>query len=156
MITTAQRHLAAIDAGTVTKSNVIGIRKAMNARERRDRGFPLSSHEAKAAPRATLFETALADKEPRVAPELQESGLAILRNPRWRSRFTDREREIIETLDHFRLVKFEIVGAAHGNAVPIYRAVARNGQSFLFRNIPWQSAVYLGELTGPEVLRECD
>jgi hypothetical protein len=156
MQTTAQKHLDAIAAGVVTATNVIGIRKAMNARERREHGFSLSRQEQLAAPRATLYETALADKEPRVCGELHESGLAILRNPRWRKRFTDREREIIETLDHFRLVRFDIVGELRGNAVPIYRAVAKDGRSFLFRNVPWQLAHYQGITSGPEVLRECD
>lgn len=70
----------------------------------------------------------------------------LLRSPRYRKRWNERQRGIIERLDHFKLVRFDLVG---GHAIPVYRAVATTGQSFLFRNVPWQTAYYSGEQSGP-------
>lgn len=39
---TFSKHLAAVQSGTVTKSNVIGIRKAMNAYERKASRYSIS------------------------------------------------------------------------------------------------------------------
>lgn len=150
---TAEKHLAAIRAGTVTKSNVIGIRKAFNAFERERAGYGNST----TAPRMTAddysaIECALRENPPRVAGELHDSGLKVLRNPRYAKRWTERQAGIIDKLDHFKLAGFEWIDATH--CVPVYRAVTGAGDSFAFRNLPWQTAYYMGGESGPVVVPE--
>lgn len=148
MSPTFKKHLAVIQAGEVTKTNVIGIRKAINHVERLRAGW--SGNRSSVAPHeADALEVALAQREPRVLGELHDSGLKLLRSPRWRKRWNERQAGIIERLDHFNLVRFDRIGANGGQAIPVYRAVATTGQSFLFRNIPWQTAYYAGEQSGP-------
>lgn len=142
------KHLAAILAGTVTRSNVIGIRKAINAAERRERGYSVS----RTAPRLggrelAAVEQALTEHEPRVIGELHDSGLKLLQSPRYRKRL-ESVAEIVANLESFHLVSFDRTQLdGHGaNAVPVYRARGA-GRSFLFRNIAWQSGG-----NGPEIL----
>lgn len=140
-------HLESIKAGTVTKSNVIGIRKAINAMERRAFGASVSSTAPKLTSRdVAAIERALADVEPIVTGELHDSGLKLLRSPRYRKRL-ESVRDIIENLESFRLVAYDRIGRSGTHSVPVYRATG-GGRSFLFRNIPWQSG---GD--GPEIVR---
>ena len=125
------KHLKAIRAGVVDKSNVIGIRKALNAAERRACGYSVGS----TAPRATAvecaeIEAALARYEPNVAGALVQSGLVRLQNPRYKKRLAS-VADIIANLTHFCLVGFD-------DGTPIYRACSPRG-SFLFKNKSWQS-----------------
>jgi len=135
------KHLVAILQGVVDKSNVIGIRKALNAADRRRRGLSVSS----TAPKLTLvecdeLEMALRVHEPRVTGPLVESGLARLRNRRYRKRLAS-VADVIANLTHFCLVGFE-------DGTPIYRACAGSADnSFLFKNVAWQSG---GD--GPELV----
>lgn len=139
------RHTAAVNAGTVTKTNVIGIRKAVNAMERGD--WPAAMIDAQFE-----LEQAITERRPTVAGELHESGLKVLRNPRYAKRWNERERGIIGRLHHFELVRFDRVGRRY--SVPVYRAVDVTGQGFAFRNIPWQTAYYAGLDDGPRVVPE--
>jgi hypothetical protein len=82
---------------------------------------------------------------------LHESGLKLLHSRRWRKRFGASQLAVIDRLDHFRLVGFDRIGPQGSHGIPIYRAVAVDGDSFLFRNLPWQTAVQYGEETGPVV-----
>lgn len=150
-MTTFERHKAAILRGEITKTNVIGIRKALNHAARLCDGFSGNRSNVTVAEARELHRLLIA-REPRVVGDLHETGLKVLRSRRWRNRFTDRQAIIIERLDHFRLVGFDQLdtGLHH---VPVYRAVSRSGWDFCFRNIPWQSAVYQGEPSGPMVLR---
>jgi hypothetical protein len=151
--TTAERHFNAIADGRVTKSNVIGIRKAINHVERIRAGY--SGNRSSVTPdEAAWLERALADREPHVVGELHESGLKLLRSPRYRKRWNEAQAGIISRLDHFALVRFDRMGRNGTHAIPVYRAVAATGQSFLFRNIPWQTAYYEGEESGPVVVGE--
>lgn len=143
---TWEKHLAAIEAGRVTKSNVIGIRKAINARWRTERGYSGS----RTAPDWTAFQIAhverlLDEKEPAVVGDLHDSGVKLLRSRRWRSRFNEAQLAIIHA-PHvlFSLVRFDRIGHGGSHCVPVYRITAFAG-NFLFRNIPWQSAVYGGD-----------
>jgi hypothetical protein len=145
-----RRHLAAVQSGTVTKTNVIGIRKAINELERNAWNPPELTD--------ALFdlECAMQERRPRVAGELHESGLKVLRNPRYAKRWTDAQRAIINyPLLEFRLVRFDRVGSRGRYSIPVYQAIGdeRMG-SFTFRNIPWQTAYYLGEEDGPRVVSE--
>ena len=138
-------HLEAIKAGTVTKSNVIGLRKAMNANARRLARLSTS----RTCPRLTdselaTIERAIAQHEPRVEGELHDSGLARLRDKRYAKRL-EPVADIIAGLESFHLVAFDWIDDLH--ATPVYRARG-NGRSFLFRNVAWQSG---GD--GPEIVR---
>lgn len=148
---TFEKHLAAVKSGEVTKSNVIGIRKAMNEFELRS----YSRHAGSStAPQWTLeqinaMEHALDQHKPRVAGELHETGLALLRSPRYRKRLAS-VAEIIAGLDHFRLVRFDYLDNGL-HRVPVYRAIAGDGRRFTFRNIPWQTAFCMGLESGPTI-----
>lgn len=139
-------HLADITSGTVTKRNVIGLRKIVNADARRQRGYSVSS----TCPKYThdevvALERALAKHEPHVTGELHASGIKLLQSPRYRKKLKD-VASIVAKLDSFRLVSFYRHGHSDLNSVPVYRACAGR-KSFLFYNIPWQSGG-----NGPEVL----
>lgn len=151
--TTAQRHLDAIAGGTVTRTNIIGIRKAINHVERLRAGW--SGNRSNVTPEeADAIEAALAKREPAVLGELHDTGLKILRSRRWHRRFNDAQRAIIDA-PHvlFSLVRFDRIGNKGTHAVPVYRASGFAG-NFLFRNVSWQSAEYLGEESGPVVVEE--
>jgi hypothetical protein len=157
MSPTIKKHLAAIEAGQVTKSNVIGIRKALNAAERARYGYGNGATSPRVDPQGndtSELLRAIRRHEPEVTGALHESGLKVLRSPRWRKRWTEREAAIIERLYRFSLVRFDFIGRDGLHAVPVYRAIASTGQSFLFRNIPWQSALYMHEESGPVAVGE--
>lgn len=141
-------HLADINSGVVTRRNVIGIRKLMNTWLRVSHGYSVSSTSPKVSSETVAaIARALSDKEPVVIGELRESGLKVLRNPRYRKRLAA-HAAIIASIDQFCLVRFDQIGHYSLGVVPVYRACSRNG-SFLFRNIPWQS-----HGNGPEILDE--
>jgi hypothetical protein len=142
------RHLTAVNAGKVEKTNIIGIRKAINALEQEREPAPEMSDAV------FELECAIQEKEPLVTGALFLSGLDVLQNPRYRKRWTDSEREIIEDLDTIRLARFDRVNPRGWQSVPVYRAKGRNGESFLYRNIPWQTAYFGGLEDGPRVVPE--
>jgi hypothetical protein len=141
------RHCAAVTAGTVTKTNVIGMRKAINDMERGH--WPSDMIDAQFE-----LEEALQQRQPVVAGELHESGLKVLRNRRYAKRWNEREQGIIDRLDHFKLLRFDRVGNGGRYSVPVFKAVDATGQSFAFRNIPWQTAYYGRLDDGPRVVPE--
>ena len=146
---TGKRHMGAILADAVTKSNVIGLRKALNAQWRKDRGYSVSRTSPKvAAWEVAELEEALASRKPRVVGELHASGVKLLQSKRYRKRLAP-VADIIANLDHFRLVGFEETGNHGGGNVPLYQAVASDGRNFTFRNVPWQSG---GD--GPELIHD--
>lgn len=152
---TAARHLAAIEAGKVTKSNVIGIRKILNHVARLRNGY--SGNRSNAAPAdADALCAAIWRKRPRVAGELHDSGLKVLQSPRYKKRLAS-VADIIADLSHFELVAFPHYDSGYFYTAPIYRAVARDGRGFNFRNLPWQAVAYSSgdDLTsGPVILPE--
>lgn len=140
------RHRAAVESGKVTKTNVIGIKKAINAME-------LGSWPAEMIDAQFELERAIAERHPLVVGELHETGLKVLRNPRYAKRWNEREAAIISRLHHFELIRFDRIGRLW-HSVPVYRAVSRSDGSFAFRNIPWQTAHYEGLDDGPRVVPE--
>lgn len=143
-------QLLAIRAGQVCKSDVIGLRKAINTNARREMRLSVS----RTAPKlrgAELreIESELAELEPTVTGELILSGISRLTDRRYRKRFNESELAIIDDLDVFKLVRFDRIGRHGLKCVPVYRAVGANGDSFLFRTISWQSG---GD--GPEIMEE--
>lgn len=150
-----EKHLAAIKAGRIERTNIIGIRKAFNAYDRASRGYSIS----RTAPAITAEEfdaanLAIEQAQPTVAGALKESGLKVLQNPRYAKRWDERQRDIIADFDQFELIRFDWIGPRFAHCVPVYRVRSRHGQSFAFRNIPWQTAWSLGEEDGPRVVSE--
>lgn len=159
---TIARHKAAVTDGRIERTNVIGIRKALNEMER-SRNNPAELIDA-------LFDLteAIAEHRPTVAGELHDSGLKVLRNPRYAKRWTAEQQIAIDTLDHFTLIRFDWIGPRGAHVVPVYAVWAKvppvagvdpfppgvTYQAFAFRNIPWQSAWSLGEEDGPRVVSE--
>jgi hypothetical protein len=141
------RHLAAVNAGTVDKTNVIGMRKAINAIERGD-------EPAEMVDAVFGLECAMHERPPTVSGALHESGLKVLRNPRYAKRWTPFQRNVIDHADHFELVRFDRVGPRMSYAVPVYRVVSYDGRGFTFRNIPWQTAYFGGLDDGPRAVDE--
>lgn len=139
------RHLAAVQSGTVEKTNVIGMKKAVNDMERG--GWPAPMIDAQFE-----LERAIAERRPTVAGALHDSGLKVLRNPRYAKRWNEKQQGIINRLHHFELIRFDRVGRRY--SVPVYKAVDVTGQSFAFRNIPWQTAYYSGLDDGPRGVPE--
>lgn len=138
------RHTAAVRSGKVEKTNIIGIRKAINAME--------SGHWPAAMIDAQFeLEEAIAECRPVVVGPLHDSGLKVLRNPRYAKRWTEAQREIIGNACEFRLLRFDRVGRRY--SVPVYQ-VSNGFHAFAFRNIPWQTAYYDGLDDGPRVVPE--
>lgn len=152
---TFQKHLAAIASGKITRSNIIGMRKGFNAWERASRGYSTS----RTNPGFTNLEaddlTLAIDKHhPTATGELHDGGLIVLRNPRYAKRWSAFEQRIIDGACRFDLIRFDWIGSRGAQCVPVYRVIARDGEAFAFRNIPWQSAWALGEEDGPCVVEQ--
>jgi hypothetical protein len=148
------RHLEAIRAGYVTRSNIIGMCKALNALARVRRGYSVSRTAPRAATDGTAqqYESAVMLHQPHVTGELLLTGMALLESPRWRNRFIPHEREIIADIDTIRLARFDWPTDTH--CVPVYRVIGCNGGDMLYRNIPWQTALAYGLESGPTVETE--
>ena len=144
---TFQKHIDAIAAGEVTKTNIIGLRKALNAMGRRRRGFSTSATSPKATDNdINLALTMIYRDRPKVTGELHDSGIKLLQSKRYAKRLAE-YADVIAWPSHFELCGFDQLGRYGDHSVPIYRLVGQNGGSFRFRNIPWQSGG-----NGPEIV----
>lgn len=141
--TTAQRHLDAIHAARIDKGNVIGIRKALQHVDRLRMGYRGNRSNVK-PDEADALETALEACRPLVTGELHDTGLKVLRNPKYAKRFNEEERCVIESAAaKFQLLRFDRIGRY---VQPVYRISDDRGRYFIFRNVPWQSGG-----NGPEI-----
>lgn len=150
---TVEKHLEAIRAGYVTKTNISGVGKLFNAYERYAHGFSLSPTTAKFTPLDIFkLDAAIHERQPVVLGELHDSGLQVLRSKRYAKRFQDWQRKMIHGDPQviFKLIRFDI-GTGHDRYAhhPVYRVECVAGDSFCFRNIPWQSGG-----NGPEIVRD--
>jgi len=141
-------HKAAILLGEVTKTNVTGLKKALNAFERVDRGYSTSrtTPHITTVERDELLDNLLPNKRPRVVGELHDSGVAVLTSKRYAKQLAP-VADIIADLDHFRLVGFDFIGRYGMYAQPVYRAYDTKGNSFPFTTVAWQSGG-----NGPEIM----
>lgn len=147
---TAQKHLDAINAGRVFADNVAGLRKLINASERKARRWSIGATAcAVSLDELAEIEEAIGERHPRVEGALHMTGRDILKNPRYAKRWGDHERAVIENFSHFRLVRFDRICTNGIHCVPVYAVHSRAGGVFYFRNIPWQSG---GD--GPEIVGE--
>lgn len=143
MTDTAKKHMRAICSDAVEKTNVIGLRKVFNHQARIDAG--LSGNRCNVTPEEVeQLDRALGERQPRVVGELHDTGVAVLRNRRYRSKFNSEQLSIIENLECFRLIGFQFHDRYH--LTPVYRVIAKDGRKFSFTNVPWQSGG-----NGPEV-----
>lgn len=149
MQTMVEKHLAAINSGLVTKTNVIGLRKLINGLERMNAGWSVSPAFARSVDEfcALDVEEILELRKPHVGGELKDTGIDLLRSKRYRKRL-ERVQPIIGNIRSFQLVRFDRIGRRGEYAVPVYRCNAWDNLDgfFDFRNIPWQSG---GK--GPEI-----
>jgi hypothetical protein len=145
---TAKKHLDAIDSGMITKTNVIGIRKLLNSLWRQERRYSTSCTSPKASfADADEIVAVIHKMKPIVTGDLHESGLKLLRSKRHSKRL-ESVQSIINRIEKFQLIDFqEFKTGSSPLHYPIYRAIALNGDSFDFYNIPWQSGG-----NGPELL----
>lgn len=156
----AQRHLKAIAAGVVTKTNVIGIRKALAHVDRLRMGYS-GNRSNVTREEADAIEQALLESRPTVTGELVETGKRLLQSPRYAKRLAD-FAPALARIDHFRLIRFDRVQYQRGlgTLVPVYAVWAKvppcigpdpfppgvTYEVFVFRNVPWQSGG-----NGPEI-----
>lgn len=144
---TAKRHAKAICGDDVTGSTIRGLKKIFNADWRKSGHYSVSVVAPKVTPEeAETLRELIAEKMPRITGELDASGRKLLLNRRYAKRLAP-VADIIADLDCFRLIGFDDCGESAGNFIPLYRAFARDGRSFAFVNVPWQSGG-----NGPEVL----
>jgi hypothetical protein len=146
---TAKRHMKAICGGEVTKSNVIGLRKAFNHVERLKRGWS-GNRSAVTIEEADKLRAELERHQPRVVGELHESGLKLLRSPRYKKLWTPHQAAAIEGATFFRLIGFVLIDSTH--YAPAYRVFTKAGPAFAFYHVPWQAALGGQAEAGPHVL----
>ena len=149
------RHCAAIKAGEVTKTNVIGMRNALNAS---DLGFLRREADPDLEEQIIAAHDLIVQHRPRVVGDLHDSGIKHLQNPRYRKRWTDWQARAIADIAEFRLIGFE---QRRRTFHPIYSVWAKvppctgadpfpEGviyEAFHFINVPWQSGG-----NGPEII----
>lgn len=150
MNATLKKHLDAIKSGAITKTNIIGLRKAFNAHARLARGYSLGI----TSPRVSDedlgdLRRAITMHEPRVSRELDASGRKVLQDRRYHNRWTKGQAAVIRDIEFFRFVGFRDV--ERGHFVPIYKAISKWG-NINFIVVPWQTALALGEISGPQII----
>lgn len=145
--TAMYRHMAAIACGNVTKTNVIGLRKALNHVWRLRHGW--SGNRCAATPdEVDGALRVLAAHPPIVRGDLHASGVKLLTDRRYRKRL-ESVADRIAKLNGFCLVGFHDI--ERGHFVPVYRAYGYGG-SFDFYNVPWQAAMAYGIEGGPHIV----
>lgn len=143
------RHMAAIESGNVTKTNVIGLRKAVVSVERQRRGWS-SNRITATGDEVDAALAALETKRPIVRGELHESGVKLLTDRRYKRRLESVADRIAE-LQGFSLIGFYEVNSHAIAFVPVYRAFGNAG-CFDFYNVPWQAAMAFGIEGGPHIV----
>jgi hypothetical protein len=141
------KHIEAIRSDAVTKTTVIGLRKTLNADQRRASGWSVG-RTTPAVDTDTVQQAIdmIETKQPLVVGALHDTGVAVLTNKRYRKQLHP-YHDVIDNLVSFHLIGFEPIGRRGEQVTPIYRATGKFGTSFTFINIPWQSGG-----NGPEVV----
>lgn len=138
-MTPVEKHIAAIKSDAVDKSTIAGLRKAINAMERRNRGWSIG-HTATHMTDAEFdyVTTLLMERPPRIVGALHDSGVALLKSKRYRRQLAG-VMHVVDDLKEFRLVGFEYVGRHLDRVTPVYRAINSRGNYFDYTNLPWQA-----------------
>jgi uncharacterized protein YcfJ len=142
-----QRHIAAIESGNVTKTNVIGLRKAVNHVARLAGGW--SGNRSNATREEVNVALATLERcKPMVRGDLHASGVRLITDKRYKTRL-ESVADKIAALQGFSLVGFEEVRDCQ--YVPVYLAYGNAG-TFRFYSVPWQSALAYGLESGPQLM----
>lgn len=133
----------------VTESNIIGIKKALNAFSRMEPGFSVSCTAPKVtADDVTMIFDVMGSHRPKVNGALFEKGKKYLfkyyktakGTIRANCPFSASQQAILDDLKEFRLVSFETISSGYINHhYPIYAAIDSKGNRFYYYAIPWQS-----------------
>jgi hypothetical protein len=131
-----EKHMAAIVSGEVTAYNIVGIRKALNANSRRERGYSVS----RTCSQMTFEQCdellrAIHKYEPRVVGELHDGAMKVLRNKRY-AKHLAAYAPLIATVVYFLLVDWQ--EWKDGYWTPVWEAVSPD-KGFHFVNVPWQA-----------------
>jgi hypothetical protein len=142
---TFRRYMAALATGSVGESFVRGLKKALNASDRRECGYSVSS----TAPKITASElnailASIANNPPRIEPVQEAKGLKWLRSRKVQRELGERERRIVAEFDHFTLSDMYDAGSnSVAFMIPVYTVHATDGYSFTYYAGSWQSGVPL-------------
>lgn len=149
----------AINSGVVGERFIRGMAKALNAGDRRARGYSTSMTATKlsSAQLQTLLEMVQTEK-PRIEPGQAAKGLAYLMDHCWTPKGKLRAscnlsgacREHLASYTHFTLEGFSDAGGNCAYYLPIYRVHGKTG-SFSYTMRSWQAGG-----SGPEVYRAFD
>jgi hypothetical protein len=135
---TFNRHMMAIANKQIERTNIIGMRKMINASLRADQGLsnPRRSTVVPMSYIDSLYR-AIYHNCPIVLGELHDSGVKLLQDRRYKSRWTPSQQFTIDRIAKFRLVDWYNVDRFH--VVPIFRVIGFDGVPFDFYNVSWQS-----------------
>ena len=142
-----EKHLEAIKSGHVDRSNIIGMRKGLNAYERAYRGYSIGrTSGVPSEGQVKRLEEYLGLALPIVVGDLEATGKALLKSKRYAKQLAP-YADIVADVQHFKFCGFDYIGRDGDKVTPVYRAFDSRGSSFPFRNIPWQSGG-----RGPEIV----
>lgn len=142
-----ETHLTAVSQGAVTKTNVIGLRKALNLEARLSNGWSVrKTAKPVTEEQFDRFWALLKKHRPVVTGELHETGVKQITARRYRKQLSAYV-DVLDDIQVFRLIGFKAIGRRDEHFIPIYEAVNSKGKRMPFVNIPWQSG---GK--GPEIV----
>lgn len=138
-------YLKAVQSGTVGASFVRGFSCAMNAADRREKGFSVSN----TAPKMETDDVrrvleAIAHCNPDIDASLAAKGLKWLQSASVQRKLGERERRIVGDFDHYTLAGFaDGRGQAVAYTLPVWRVHSRSHGSFDYYAGSWQSGIPL-------------
>jgi hypothetical protein len=135
---TFNRHMMAIANKQIERTNIIGMRKMINASLRADHGLS-TSRCSTVVPMSDIdsLYRAIYHSCPIVLGELHDSGVKLLQDRRYKSRWTPAQQFTIDRIAQFQLVNWYNFDRFH--VTPVYRVIGFDGAPFDFHNLAWQS-----------------
>jgi hypothetical protein len=140
-----RRHVMTLETGLVGESFVRAMKMALNASDRREQGYSVSS----TAPKLDTWQLGtlldkLRENPPRIEPKQEVKGLKWLQSRKVQRELGMRERDIVKHFDHFTLSDFYDVGQRQvAFMLPVYTVHAKDGRTFAYYAGSWQSGVPL-------------
>lgn len=132
-----ERYIAALNTGEVGESFIRGVKMALNASDRRKKGYSVGS----TAPSLTAEEAerlldAIAADPPRINAKQSAKGLAWLRSRAIQRALGIRARDIVANFDHFTLCDMLDAGQTRvAFYVPVYCVHAKDGRVYVDKMI---------------------
>lgn len=143
-----RKHMAALDSGTYPEGCIRGMRRALDARWRRDHGYSVGQ----TAPDISGEELVglgvrIESERPLIEAKQAAKGLAWLRKVSFKSNgdlrkncpFGERELFVIRHFSHFTLAGFVNIGNADASHIPVYRVHSIDGRTFCYHARSWQA-----------------